>query len=589
MLWLISTVAAETVLIPSADAESLFEALGTASDGDVFLLTKDYAPSMEDQTAVTGVLVDRSVTIASDVEGEPRPAPGLLIDGVDVTLRDLEPQVIIGAFGNARGSYGVGLERTGAVVVLGGSVDLERVTFSGLERSSITWAPLLVLDADVTGTDVEISDCTPSSGGFVPWAGYGVVVEVDDNQAHQVDFTRLDIHDDDMAGVWLEETDGALTVTVADSDFDGLVARDSAPGIQGDNVTLTMENSEFRDLSSSLGAGALACTGCTLALRGLEFQGTTGFAGAIDVQGSNVSMQGVDFTDCDGQDGGALTAADSLLVLNEVVVNQCRADTGAVAHVKQGSLRAVDMGVVDAQADKGGLFWLDAVTSASFTRLAVCRVQTSNGGAIRGAAGSPVTLENTVFQHMTGNGMIDMDGTLDMQNVTVVGNAAGFLVGIPQQVRLVNVLFADNAALGELFLEQVEVHDNLYWNNATELSLGSQGAGTPAVTEDPRFRTEQPDDDCLWLPLLGAGSPAIDAGDALLLDADGTRSDIGAFGGENAWAYEPVQDTGGDSGWVDSGDPEASLPALGGGCPGVLPASLAGLLVLPWLTRRRRT
>ena len=34
---------------------------------------------------------------------------------------------------------------------------------------------------------------------------------------------------------------------------------------------------------------------------------------------------------------------------------------------------------------------------------------------------------------------------------------------------------------------------------------------------------------------LGSGSPAIDAGDPAILDADGSRSDLGAYGGPEAW------------------------------------------------------
>lgn len=593
MLWLIATVAAETVLVPSADAESLFEALGTASDGDVFLLTKEYTPSMEDQTAVTGVLVDRSVTIASDVEGEARPAPGLLISKSDVTLIDLEPQVIIGAFGNARGGYGQGLSETGAVTVHGGSVTLERVAFRGLERTTLTWAPLLVQDGDATLTDVTVQDCTAATSGSVGWAGYAVVVEIDDGQAHQVQVTNLTVADDDMAGIWLQETDGALSASVHGSTLEGLKARDTAPGIQGAGVTLTVSETQFVDLASSLGAGALGCSDCSVATSGVGFIRTQGYYGAVDLQGGQGLIDKTKFEDCQGTAGAAMSGADTAWVLHELDVIRPRAEDGAVAYLQQGTIEGTDVSVFDAQAQRGGLFWLSQVPTAAFTRLSVCQVHTSNGGAIRGAGGSHVSLENAVLQQMTGNGVVDLDGTLDAQNVSVVGNTADFLVGIPLQIRLVNVLFSGNGALGELFLDDAEIHHNLYWDNASPLSVGSHGAGTSTVDADPRFRTPQTSGDCLWQPLLGVGSPAIDTGDDALQDLDGTRSDIGAYGGQNAWDVPPIEDTGGPDTGPDSGDtgdsgaPQASAPVLGGGCPGVLPASMAGLLVLPWLARRR--
>lgn len=66
---------------------------------------------------------------------------------------------------------------------------------------------------------------------------------------------------------------------------------------------------------------------------------------------------------------------------------------------------------------------------------------------------------------------------------------------------------------------------DLFWNNAT--NYGRFDAGTGDLDADPML------DLINGRPL--PGSPVVDAGDPQILDSDGSRSDIGPFGGP--WAY----------------------------------------------------
>ncbi|RME50150.1 MAG: hypothetical protein D6795_10560, partial [Deltaproteobacteria bacterium] len=54
------------------------------------------------------------------------------------------------------------------------------------------------------------------------------------------------------------------------------------------------------------------------------------------------------------------------------------------------------------------------------------------------------------------------------------------------------------------------------------------------ITGDPRFVDTSGSDPLAWDLHLSSDSPLIDAGDPHLLDPDGSRSDIGAYGGPGA-------------------------------------------------------
>ena len=74
-----------------------------------------------------------------------------------------------------------------------------------------------------------------------------------------------------------------------------------------------------------------------------------------------------------------------------------------------------------------------------------------------------------------------------------------------------------------------------YENKDTHLGPDFSASDTALLDVDPRLLAYSADGDCtndeLW---PGVGSPLFDAGDPELKDPDGTRSDIGAFGGTDA-------------------------------------------------------
>jgi hypothetical protein len=75
------------------------------------------------------------------------------------------------------------------------------------------------------------------------------------------------------------------------------------------------------------------------------------------------------------------------------------------------------------------------------------------------------------------------------------------------------------------------INYNNFWNNEIDIYSGEPSETTGNIYSDPMFIGG-------YDVHLQAFSPLIDAGDPNILDIDGTRSDIGAYGGPLGQAYE---------------------------------------------------
>lgn len=191
-----------------------------------------------------------------------------------------------------------------------------------------------------------------------------------------------------------------------------------------------------------------------------------------------------------------------------------------------------------------------------------------------GVSSSEVLITNSVFANelydleYTGGfsvGSYDTESTI--QNSAFIGNqtsntSALYLGG---DVDVVNTVFAytDGYAVSASADGSLAPTYNLWWDNDPDhgdgLVVPVTGFGN--VEQDPLFESWSDDGDCWNDNLLpAAGSPLVDAGDPTVFDADGSRSDIGAFGGPNAaWV-----DADGD-GWLapwDCDDENAELSPL---------------------------
>lgn len=232
-------------------------------------------------------------------------------------------------------------------------------------------------------------------------------------------------------------------------------------------------------------------------------------------------------------------------------------------------------------ASYGGGLYLKSAASLNLDNVEFVQNEAEMGGGAYleelSAETGVANIENSVFQENQGvrygGGLLTVEiPQLAMVNNTLVGNIAGDAGGAVYLYNTVldfrNNIVAwtiDGAALyfdGADQLASTTVSYNNFWENAaghagglfTDDDLGARAN----LEEDPELIAYSldgdPDNDNY---ALAATSPCIDAGDPELFDADGTRSDIGAFGGDNAILVD--EDADGYTNNLDCDDTDAAV------------------------------
>jgi hypothetical protein len=152
------------------------------------------------------------------------------------------------------------------------------------------------------------------------------------------------------------------------------------------------------------------------------------------------------------------------------------------------------------------------------------------GGGIY-IAGSPQLSNITVFGnnlyggHGYGSGVC-ISGIPLWRNVTITGNSS------QDPAKGAGVSTDYNGENGEI------VYGNVWGNSPDNFSGIDDPTGQNGnISVDPLFVDTSATDPTLWDLHLQSDSPLVNAGDPALLDSDGSRSDIGAYGGAqgNAW------------------------------------------------------
>lgn len=209
-------------------------------------------------------------------------------------------------------------------------------------------------------------------------------------------------------------------------------------------------------------------------------------------------------------------------------------------------------------AGDGGAIWIAYADATILNNLIAGNIAEDvdpeaggQGGGINvqigGAAGTWV-VANLIVDNaagMFGGGLVTYEAN-DSYPVTLVENntiawntvydtdyGAGFCQWRRTEPTVLNNIVAFNRGVGVYSEDGIDDRFtyNLVWGNVTDY-VGLAGSGVGNLGGDPRFTAwtdngDWTDDDFR----LGAGSPAIDAGDPSILDPDGTRSDMGAYGG----------------------------------------------------------
>jgi len=269
-----------------------------------------------------------------------------------------------------------------------------------------------------------------------------------------------------------------------------------------------LANADFVDNVAGSGGGGLACLGCELEAEAGEFRsnsslfGGGGYVNGNSGQGYRAQVRNVFFVGNTADNGGGGLRVGGNGDLQLSASNFCFNQAAAIG---------------------GGLLIRSDADGALTQSLFVGNASSSGAAA---AIGSDVIAftQNTVAWN-----------TVARTEHAIALNAGSVLLNN-------NLFFHEVGAaveLGERADELVDVRYNAFW--ATGALVQSTGAAPPVnhhpILMDPRLTDATPTCDPFRFE-HGARSGLRDTGDPTVFDPDGTRSDVGIFGGPMDMAYE---------------------------------------------------
>ncbi|MCB9684209.1 MAG: hypothetical protein H6738_00335 [Alphaproteobacteria bacterium] len=422
-----------------------------------------------------------------------------------------------------------------AIVFTGRSLTLRGVGPGVRLGTSATRDTLFVRNnSDVVVQNIEFRDsdrCARVDGGHLTVESStfdGCVVRscCDDGSAILVrNGGRLDVSETTFTNNGSSSIDGGAiyvadgSLNVVDSTFAFNTARLGGAIRVDNNLPATILTSTFDDNVATDG-GALHLRGPT-ATHGNRFAGNvaTNRGGAVfsETNSASLQVQASSFLANGADAGGAIYAkniAELAVVGSDFCRNEAATQGGAVyAESIASAVSRISATIVrqNSGTDGGGIYVRSS--DLDLTHLTVLgNRSTNNGGVITVQAGSAYNrLSSSLLDDDTGNGLVRVNGGVVSFDHHAFGtntpsdHTGGFTVGA-----------------GNLF---------------------GVSAGLTRYTNDADCT-----DDQLWPT---AGSPLVDAGDPAEQDPDGTRSDIGAFGGPDV---DPALDLDGDGVSAGSGD-----------------------------------
>jgi len=223
------------------------------------------------------------------------------------------------------------------------------------------------------------------------------------------------------------------------------------------------------------------------------------YGGGLCIQSGVVNLDGVSLDTNQADTGGGIyAAAGTVLSLHQVKLNGNIASDGAGVYLDGADIDVTNSLITCNQADvDGGGLFAGGSGTASFTNVAFYGNASSDTGTDRGSQ---------IFQQ----GM----GTIQLHNTIVQATSSSY------------ALYGAGTGLFS--------YNDVYNSSLQSMTFGGTfSAGPRDISEDPSFinahcSSESPSDFT-----LSGSSPAIDAGDpdSAFNDVDGSRNDMGAYGG----------------------------------------------------------
>jgi hypothetical protein len=262
-----------------------------------------------------------------------------------------------------------------------------------------------------------------------------------------------------------------------------------------------------------------------------------------------------------GREGGGTLEIDSSRFVDNLVDEQTDFVYGGAVFCDTGLDCSVDSSWFQGNiAGDGGA--IASVAPFTVRRSMFCgNVAIEDGGAIDFANADqtlPMSVESSVFvdnEAERGGALVMPDGTLTLSQLHLVGNTATTIAALSMQligggpgIELFNTLVSSNdaATAPAADFDTVTVSSGYNWwydNSPSDTDLVLADTSTSGVNPGLVASSIPCATDNL---LPGPTSGLVDAGDPLVLDGDGSRSDIGAFGGPSALAPATLLDEDGD-------------------------------------------
>lgn len=357
-----------------------------------------------------------------------------------------------------------------------------------------------------------------------------------------------------------------------------------APGTYTESIVVTTELAIEADPSATwqAPAGTVALTasgGVNLAVRNITLEGS-GSDRLIELHDSVLTLERSSLRrGSSAGDGGSLLAdGRGSVTVRDCAFEGASAQRGGHIAVRDDVVLTIERSTFSSgqATQEGGAISVDS--SGAFTIVGATFEQNASdrGGAIN-ARSTDATIQQSLFcanrgEH--GGGLYVEDSTVAVSGTAFVGNSADFGGGLfveggSASLSQTNVHYVGNSTTGgegmAVFDDRSSTHTNvllvdhhgysihalwdgmfsadirypLFWDNSP---WGTNSSTTEPVFADPLLNgwpsTRCDPEDLRLLP----GSPAIDAGSPAITDPDGTRSDIGAFGGPTPLAHDADAD-----------------------------------------------
>jgi predicted outer membrane repeat protein len=543
--------------------------VGTGGSGATLLDPDDW----------TAVVIGDATVSFSGFEIAPRSeGQGFFVYSSTVTISDVDVHDCVNDGNSANGDW-FGSTSGGGLYAFQATVTVSDSTFDNNESNDDSGGNFYAYDSELTITSTTVSDGIASSDGGGLYANASTVTiesstfeqnecDEDGGGIHVRGGTALVVGDTTFeqnvsgnagGGLYAINEGATTTVSLTDSTFDTNESDYQAPAVYA-SVQITSTNTTVtgHDTWTSGGAvymaGSGAWNGAGDVFTGNRTTSSSGHGGVFYLTStSSLSVVNGTFSaNTSAGRGGAIYHAStgSVTLDGTTFSGNTASSTGGAIHLNDGSATLTDNSFDGNRGTSGGAVYgsgTDGVSAHSNLWCGNDATSGSGGALYLTGAGTSVDVRYNRFVENTatssGGGVYTTGATVTpaFYNNTFVGQSGGAAY-FANDATFVNNVIAWTASGSGLSTDSsarlLTVTYNDWYTNTTADLAGGLATATLDSTNllvDPRLTAYSLDGDCtndaLW-PKYGA--PIVDTGDVTLTDPDGTRSDMGAYGGTGA-------------------------------------------------------